>query len=68
MDEERGRGFAREKNLLVRGSLGVLIEAYAKKMISEDQLRFYFRQISERKDIWINPALCADLLERLFTS
>ena len=68
MDEERGRSFAREKNLLVRGSLGVLIEAYAKKMISEDQLRFYFRQISERNDIWINPALCADLLERLFTS
>ena len=67
-DEERGRGFAREKNLLVRGSLGVLIEAYAKKMISEDQLRFYFRQISERKDIWINPDLCAGLLERLFTS
>jgi len=68
MDEERGRDFARQKNLSVRGSLGVLIEAYAKKLIIEDQLRFYFRQISERKDIWINPDLCVDLLERLFES
>lgn len=62
MDEEQGRDFARQKKLSVRGSLGVLIEAYAKKLISEDQLRFYFQQISERKDIWINPDLCADLL------
>lgn len=68
IDEERGRVFARQKNLLVRGSLGVLIEAYAKKMINEDQLRFYFQQISQRKDIWINPELCTGLLQRIFTS
>jgi predicted nucleic acid-binding protein len=66
MDEERGRDFARQNNLSVRGSLGVLIEAFAKKMISEDQLRFYFQQISEREDIWINPDLCVRLLEQIF--
>ena len=66
LDEERGREFAREKKLLVRGSLGILIEAYAKNLISEEQLRFYFQQICERKDIWINPDLCASLLERIF--
>ena len=38
MDEERGRDFARQNNLSVRGSLGVLIEAHVKKLISEDQL------------------------------
>jgi len=68
MDEERGRNFARQNNLSVRGSLGVLIEAYAKKLINEDQLRFYFQQISEREDIWINPGLCARLLEQIFGS
>ena len=66
MDEERGRDFARQKNLSVRGSLGVLIEAYAKKLLSEDQLRLYFQQISERKDVWINPDLCIRLLEQIF--
>jgi predicted nucleic acid-binding protein len=68
MDEEQGRYFAREKNLLVRGSLGVLIEAYAKEIINEARLRYYFQQISERKDIWINPDLCTDLLKRIFQS
>ncbi|MDP2861698.1 MAG: DUF3368 domain-containing protein [Desulfobacterales bacterium] len=48
------------------GSLGVLIEAYKKKHISEDQLRVYFQQISDRKDIWINPDLCKRLLGKLF--
>ena len=66
MDEEQGRAFGRQKKLSIRGSLGVLIEAHGKKLISEDQLRFCFQQISERKDIWINPDLCADLLERIF--
>jgi len=66
MDEERGREFARQKNLSIRGSLGILIEAYGKKLISEEQLRFYFHQISERKDIWINPDLCVHILERIF--
>jgi hypothetical protein len=46
--------------------LGILIEAYARKLISEDQLRLYFQQISERKDIWINPDLCVRLLEEIF--
>ena len=68
IDEERGRDYARQKNLQVRGSLGILIEAYAKKLISEDQLRFYFRQISERIDIWINPELCVRLLKEIFST
>ncbi len=66
MDEERGRDFARQKNLSIRGSLGILIEAHANQLISEDQLRFYFKQIIERKDIWINPNLCVRLLEQIF--
>ena len=66
MDEERGRSFARSKNIKGMGSLGVLIEAYKKKHISEDQLRVYFQQISDRKDIWINPDLCKRLLGKLF--
>ena len=68
IDEERGRDYARQKNLQVRGSLGVLIEAYVRELISEDQLRLYFQQISERKDIWINPDLCVRLLEEIFGS
>ncbi len=66
MDEERGRELARSINLPVIGSLGVLLEAHAKQLISEEQLRFYFQQIGEREDIWINPVLCRNLLKRRF--
>ena len=33
---------------LTRGTLGVLIQAYHADLITADQLRFYFDQISER--------------------
>jgi len=64
MDEERGRRVARKKGLSVKGSLGILIQSYREKLISEDQLKLYFHQISKRKDIWISPELCNILLEK----
>jgi predicted nucleic acid-binding protein len=65
MDEELGRTVAREHNLRVKGSLGILIEDYRKNMMTEGQIRFYLSQISHRKDIWINPKLCQKLLESI---
>ncbi len=65
MDEEIGRMAARERNLQVKGSLGVLIEAYRKELINADQIRFYFGQIADRPDIWISPGLCKRLLDEI---
>jgi predicted nucleic acid-binding protein len=65
MDEERGREIARQQGLTVRGSLGTFIEAYREQLISLEQLRFYFAEISSRTDIWISPALCRRLLEHI---
>lgn len=65
MDEELGRAIAREQGLKVKGSLGILIEAYRKKLITLDQLRFYFIQIGNRNDIWISYKLCEKLLKSL---
>lgn len=62
IDEEAGRNTARSFDLSVRGSLGVLIEAYHRKLIGSDQLRFYFAEIERRTDIWISPRLCRSLL------
>ncbi|MDM8516833.1 hypothetical protein QUF76_11590 [Desulfobacterales bacterium HSG16] len=66
IDEERGRKAAREKNIPVKGSLGVLIEAYRKDLISKGRLSFYFEEIMNRNDIWINQELCVSLLDQLF--
>jgi predicted nucleic acid-binding protein len=65
IDEERGREVAVQLGLVVRGTLGVLIQAYRSGLIAADQLRFYFGQIEGRHDIWISPALCRRLLAQV---
>jgi len=63
IDEEAGREAARQRGLTVRGTLGVLIEAYRRNLITADQLRLYFAQMEERTDIWISPTLSRRLLQ-----
>lgn len=65
MDETVGQ-VARAQGLAVRGSLGVLIEAYRRDLIGADQLRLYFAEIARRQDIWVNPALVERLLGEVF--
>jgi len=65
IDEERGRAAARQLGVTVRGTLGILIHAYRAGLITADQLRLYFGQIEERMDIWISPALCRRLLQKV---
>lgn len=62
IDEEAGRRVARSVGLRVRGSLGVLLDAYRRGLIDADQLRFNFAEVERRTDIWISPSLCRRLL------
>jgi predicted nucleic acid-binding protein len=62
MDETVGRRVARARGLAVRGSLGVLIEAYWRRLIGADQLRLYLAEIARREDIWVSRALVERLL------
>lgn len=68
IDEMIGRKVARAQGIMVRGSLGVLVEAYRQQLISADQLRLYFAEIVNRHDVWINPALVKRLERELFES
>ncbi|MBX3002119.1 MAG: DUF3368 domain-containing protein [Caldilineaceae bacterium] len=68
MDETFGRIVARNHGIPVRGSLGILIEAYRSQLIKEADLRFYFAEIERRNDIWINRTLLRRLLDELFSS
>lgn len=65
MDETIGRQAARAQGLAVRGSLGILIEAYRRDLIGADQLRLYFGDIARRRDIWTSPALVERLLREV---
>ena len=66
IDETVGRQSAREQGLTVRGSLGVLIEAYRRELISADLLRLYLEEAARRQDIWVNRALVERLLQEAF--
>jgi predicted nucleic acid-binding protein len=65
IDEGRGRQVAFQLGVPVRGTCGILIQAYRSGLITADQLRLYFGQIEERTDIWISPALVRRLLREV---
>jgi len=64
IDETIGRQVARNYGLTVKGTLGILLEAYDCNVIKADELRLYFAEIAQRTDIWISPTLCQRLLEK----
>jgi predicted nucleic acid-binding protein len=43
----------------------VLIEAYRREMIDFEELEFFLKEISKRRDIWISSELCEEVLRRL---
>lgn len=49
----------------IKGTLGILVELYQKKLISKSQLKEYLEEIKRRKDIWISSKLCQKLIEAL---
>jgi predicted nucleic acid-binding protein len=68
IDEAEGRQAARARGMRVRGSLGILVEAFHRDLIDADQLRLAFTEIIQRQDIWINPALAERLLDVVLRS
>lgn len=65
IDEAEGREAARSNGLAVRGTLGILIEAYREDLITESQLRLAVAEIVQRQDIWISPALAERVLREV---
>jgi predicted nucleic acid-binding protein len=65
LDDEVARAEARRLHLRVRGTVGVLVEAYQQKQHSFNQINFLFQEIAERQDIWISNKLCQQVLKAL---
>ncbi len=49
----------------IKGTLGILVELYQKKLISKSQLKEYLEEIKRRRDVWISSRLCQKLIEAL---
>lgn len=68
LDDETARGEARRLKLRVRGTLGVLIQAYHSKILSFPEIELLLQEIAARPDIWISARLCEQVLHALHAS
>jgi predicted nucleic acid-binding protein len=51
VDEEQAREAARRQGIRIKGTLGVLVEAFRQKLLDLEELEFLFAQIEQRDDI-----------------
>ncbi len=65
LDDETARAEARSLKLRVRGTLGVLTQAYHSKILSFLEVELLLQQIAARPDIWIGARLCEQVRQAL---
>jgi len=53
IDDELARSTARQLGLKVRGTIGILVEAYEQSFLGWDQVDLILQEIVSRSDIWI---------------
>jgi len=65
VDDEDARTEARRLGLPVRGTLGVLVEAHRRALLTLPEVELLLNEIAARPDIWISADLCARVLKSL---
>mgnify|MGYP000886601266 CR=1 FL=1 len=65
LDDETARSEARRLKLRVRGTLGVLAQAYRAGILSFPDVELLIQEIAARPDIWIGAKLCEQVLQAL---
>jgi hypothetical protein len=65
MDDEIAREEARRLGFRVRGTLGVVVQAYRQQLLTFDQAELLIQEIAARPDIWISARLCEQVLDAL---
>jgi predicted nucleic acid-binding protein len=57
LDDQLAREQAQELDLRVKGTLGVIVEAYRRQLLAAEEVELVFQAILDRDDIWISNAL-----------
>ena len=65
VDDEAGRIAARERGVRIKGTLGVLVEAFHQELLDFEELELLCVQIGQRDDIWISTELCRRVLAEI---
>jgi predicted nucleic acid-binding protein len=65
LDDEVARAEARRIKLQVRGTLGIVVQAYRQRALTMAQAEIMILEIAARPDIWISAKLCTQVLAAL---
>lgn len=65
LDDSKARHEAQTRGLAVRGTLGVIVQAYRSELLTLDEVDTSLGEISARDDIWIADGLCRQVLQAL---
>jgi predicted nucleic acid-binding protein len=65
MDDEVARTEARRLKLRLRGTIGILVQAYRQRLLSYAQIDLLLQEVAARPDIWISAKLCQQVLDTL---
>ena len=65
LDEAKARQEARSRGPNVKGTVGVIVQAFRAGHLTFDRVEFYMREIMARDDIWIADELCIRVLNAL---
>ena len=57
LDVQLAREQALELGLCVKGTLGVIVEAFRQRLLNAEEVELVFQAILDRDDIWISDAL-----------
>lgn len=64
LDDAIAREIAKRHGLKLKGTLGVLLEAIDRNVLTKDEGILLIQQIKRRRDIWIKDSLCDLILEK----
>lgn len=65
LDDELARSAARQSGLAIRGTIGILLEAYRREFLSSEQTDLFLDELAARPDIWIGYELIQRVRNRL---
>ena len=67
LDDLKAREEAKARKLAVKGTIGVMVQAYRNGLVTLDEMGTIFEAIIASDDIWIASGLCREVLNRLKT-
>jgi predicted nucleic acid-binding protein len=65
LDDELAREEARRLGIPVKGTIGILVQAFREGLLDTEEVELLLLEIAARSDIWISEKLCRRVLDQL---